>query len=399
MRPADRIDAETYHRDIVPGLLAGERGLMAATGLTALRPLTLVVGDAAWTYRGQDGRLRVEPAEGGADERGDACVCVLSPDAWTDFVTQMRTAAALAIAGDVQVRGGTVLDLFAWEPVLRALYQGIPIFLPTGAALTDREGRPVDLDRAWTLADSDADLAAFFEATGVMRVRGVFSADEVAAFNAEVDRLAAEARVGDDRSWWAATEDGEDVLCRLVYTSERSPLFAAVASDPRLLRLSSLLHDDLVASTDRMEGIPVLLKPPGRLKGLANIPWHTDCGLGGHQIMCPSVAIGVQLTGSSPETGCLEAIAGTHGRTCPPPDQGDLGDLPYMLVPTEPGDVTVHIADVLHASPAPTGEGGRRTLYVTYRPPNLFENVGPGLAMNDLIRSRTADQLEAGLGR
>src|SRR5688500_9934006 len=94
MRPADRIDAETYHRDIVPGLLAGERGHMAATGLDALRPLTLAVGDAAWTYRRQDGRLRVEPAAP-AEER-DACVCVLSPEAWTDFVTQLRTAAALA---------------------------------------------------------------------------------------------------------------------------------------------------------------------------------------------------------------------------------------------------------------------------------------------------------------
>ncbi|MGW0659407.1 phytanoyl-CoA dioxygenase family protein [Streptodolium elevatio] len=397
MHTRDWIDAETYHRDIVPGLLAGERGLLAATGLAGLRPLTLVVGEAAWTYRAVDGRLRVDPAaEAGA---ADACTCLMSPGAWTDFVTQMRTGAALAIAGEVAVRDGTVLDLFAWEPALRALYMGVPIYQPTGAPPTDAAGRPVDLERAWTLADSDADLAAFFDATGVMRVRGVFTADEVAAFNAEVDRLAADARVGDDRSWWAATEDGEDVLCRLVYASERSPLIAELARDPRMLRLSSLLHDDLAASTDRMEGVGVLLKPPGRLKGLANIPWHTDCGLGGHHIMCPSVAIGVQLTGSSPETGCLEAVAGTHGKTCPPPDQGDLADLPYMLIPTDPGDVTVHIADVLHASPAPTGVGGRRTMYVTYHPPSLFENVGPGLAVNDLIRSRSADQLDAGLGR
>lgn len=397
MHARDRIDAETYHRDIVPGLLAGERGPLAATGLAGLRPLTLVVGEAAWTYRALDGRLRVDPAE--ETPADDACTCLMSPDAWTDFVTQMRTGAALAIAGEVEVRDGTVLDLFAWEPALRALYMGIPIYQPTGAPPADGAGRPVDLERAWTLADPDADLAAFFDATGVMRVRGVFTADEVAALNAEVDRLAADARIGDDRSWWAATEDGEDVLCRLVYASERSPLIAEIARDPRMLRLSSLLHDDLAASTDRMEGVGVLLKPPGRLKGLANIPWHTDCGLGGHHIMCPSVAIGVQLTGSSPETGCLEAVAGTHGKTCPPPDQGDLADLPYMLIPTEPGDVTVHIADVLHASPAPTGIGGRRTMYVTYHPPSLFENVGPGLAVNDLIRSRSADQLDAGLGR
>lgn len=398
MRAADPIDAETYHRDIVPGLLAGERGRLAAAGLAGLRPLTLVVDESAWTYRAVDGRLRVDPAGDGVGDAG-RCVVGLAPDAWTDFVTQMRTAAALSIGGAVHVRGGTVLDLFAWEPVLRALYQGTPIYVPTGAPPEDRHGRTVDLDRAWTLDDSDADLAAFFEATGVMRVRGVFSAEEVAALNAEVDRLAAEARVGDDRSWWAADASGSDILCRLVYTTERSERIAALVHDPRMLRLSSLLRDDLAPSVDRMEGVVALLKPPGKLKGLANIPWHTDCGLGGHAVLCPTVAIGVQLTGSTPESGCLEAVAGTHGRTCPAPGPDDLARLPHMLIPTEPGDVTVHIADVLHASPAPTGEGGRRTMYVTYHPPSLFENVGPGLAMNDLIRSRSADQLESGLGR
>ncbi|MCF2528027.1 phytanoyl-CoA dioxygenase family protein [Yinghuangia soli] len=411
MHATDRIDAETYHRDIVPGLLAGTRGTLAAAGLAGLDPLTLVVGDAAWTYRADDGRLRVEPADGESGARdtgtgtaaspdaGKGSVCVLSPDAWTDFVTQLRTAAALAIAGDVEVRRGTVLDLFAWEPALRALYQGIPIYRSTGPTVTDGAGRPVDLERAWTLGDTDADLAAFFEATGVMRVRGVFTAEEIAAFNAEVDRLADLARTDDGRSWWAAAEDGTDILCRMVYANDHSPLIAGLARDPRLLRLSGLLHPDLAACTDRMEGISVLLKPPGRLKGLANIPWHTDCGLGGHQLRCPAVAVGIQLTGSSPENGCLEAIAGTHGKTCPAPEKDDLAGLPHMSVPTDPGDVTVHIADVLHASPPPTGTGGRRTMYVTFYPPSLFETVGKGLAANDLIRSRSASELDASLGR
>ncbi|MYW01455.1 phytanoyl-CoA dioxygenase family protein [Streptomyces sp. SID3343] len=390
----DRIDAETYHRDIVPGLLIGAPGERAAVGLAGLEPLGMRIGDAAWTYRADGARLRI--VEGVADDA--SCVVRLSPDAWTDLVTLLRTAAALAIAGEVRAERGSLLDLFAWEPVLRALYQGIEIYLPSGPQVRDRHGRVVDPAAELTLDHTDAQLADHFDATGVMRVRGVFSAAEIAVFEAEVDRLAAEAVPGDDRSWWAESEHGDAVLCRIVYASERSAPIAALARDPRLVRLATLLHEDLAASTDRMEGISILLKPPGRLKGLANIPWHTDCGLGGHHILCPSVAIGIQLTGSSAETGYLEAIAGSHGRTCPQPAPEAYPNLPYLTVPTEPGDVTVHVADVLHASPAPAGEGGRRTMYVTYHPPTLFEHVGPGEAVNDLIRSRTAGEVEAGLG-
>ncbi|MGC0418560.1 phytanoyl-CoA dioxygenase family protein [Embleya sp. AB8] len=391
----DRIDAETYHRDIVPGLLIGAPGRRAEAGLTGLDPLGLRIGEGAWTYRAHRDRLRIE--EGIAADAG--CVVRLSPDAWTDLVTLLRTAAALAIAGDVHTEHGSVADLFRWEPVLRALYQGIEIYLPHGPQVYDRHGELVDPAAELTLDHPDGELADRFEATGVMRVRGVFTAAEIAALEAEVDRLAAAARPDDDRSWWAENEAGEQVLCRLVYASEHSAPIAALAHDPRLVRLAGLLHDDLAASTDRMEGISVLLKPPGRLKGLANIPWHTDCGLGGHHIMCPSVAIGIQLTGSSAETGYLEAIPGSHGRTCPQPTREDLANVPYVAVPTDPGDVTVHVADVLHASPAPAGVGGRRTMYVTFHPPTLFEQVGPGEAINDLIRSRTAGEVDAGLGR
>jgi ectoine hydroxylase-related dioxygenase (phytanoyl-CoA dioxygenase family) len=185
-----------------------------------------------------------------------------------------------------------------------------------------------------------------------------------------------------------------------VYASEQSPLVAELANDARLRRLVDLTRSDLQASTDRMEGIGVVIKPAGKLRGLANIPWHTDCGLGGHLIQCPSVAIGVQLTDATPETGCFEAIAGTHGASCPVPTPEDLTRWPHLLVPTKAGDVTVHIADLMHASPRPTGDGGRRTMYVSYYPPSLFEHVGPGEAYNDAIRRRTAtDVADALAGR
>jgi len=65
-----------------------------------------------------------------------------------------------------------------------------------------------------------------------------------------------------------------------------------------------------------------------------------------------------------------------------------------VAIDTEPGDVTVHIKDVMHASPEPTGDGAqgmRRTMYVSHYPPSLWDHVGPRQAFNDLVRNRTEE--------
>ena len=372
------LDPVTYHRDTLPKLTVRLNGAAAAAAVADLPPLGVQVDGHAWTYRPDGARIAV--SDGLAADVGP--VLELNSAAWSDLMQLVRTVPALMIAGEVRITaGGPALD--RWERALRTLCHGVPIAEPAAKPL-------VDITRSFTLDDSDEEMSAFLDQIGVMRVREVFSADEIAALNAEVDRLAEAARPGDDRSWWAQREDGSDVLCRLVYASENSRVINALAKDTRLRRLVDLVRSDLRATTDRMEGIGVVIKPAGKLRGLANIPWHTDCGLGGHLIQCPSVAIGVQLTDATPETGCFEAIAGTHGASCPVPTPEDLERWPHLLVPTQAGDVTVHIADLMHASPRPTGEGGRRTMYVSYYPPTLFEHIGSGEAYNDAIRRRTA---------
>jgi hypothetical protein len=68
-----------------------------------------------------------------------------------------------------------------------------------------------------------------------------------------------------------------------------------------------------------------------------------------------------------------------------------LPGVPVVEIDTAPGDVTVHVQDVMHASPRPAGAGGRRTMYTTYYPPTLWEHIGPGEAFNDLVRNRTQE--------
>jgi phage tail protein X len=337
------------------------------------------VGQQALTYRAADGRLL---AEDGVTAGGPAVR--LTAAAWADLVGQVRTVVGLLLSGDLTIERGTFEQVADWEPALKYLHAGIPPYRPERADLGGR-----DPGASLTPADSDSELAAQLRTMGFLHVRGVFSAQEMEAANAEVDRLAALARPGDDASWWVTGEDGDDVLCRLVYATLRSEVLAALESDPRVARFGTLLDPALRVAPDRMEGSAVLLKVPGRTKGLSNIPWHQDCGMGGHAIFCPAVSIGIQLTGSTAATGNLQVVPGSHGQTLHVDWQRRLQDVPVVEVDTAPGDVTVHVQDVMHASPRPTGSGGRRTMYVTHYPPSLWEHIGPGEAYNDLVRNRT----------
>ena len=284
-------------------------------------------------------------------------------------------------------RGGFE-QLADWEPVLRYLHAGIPPYDPSRANFEGRDpgvALPVDTD--------DAELAAQLRTMGFLHVTGVFTADEMAAANREVDRLASLARPGDDQSWWVTNEVGDPALCRLVYVTLRSPVLAALEGDPRFRRLGTLLDPTLAIAPDRMEGTPVLIKVPGKTSGLSNIPWHQDCGTGGHAVFCPAVSVGIQLTGSNAETGNLQVVPGSHGQALRYGWHEDE-TVPVISVDTAPGDVTVHIQDVMHASPRPSGEGQRRTMYVTHYPPALWEHIGPGEALNDLVRNRTEQVAE-----
>ena len=317
---------------------------------------------------------------------GADIVVALDDAAWDDLVAQVRTAINLYLSRCLTFERGGFEGLMRWDPALRLLHAGIPIYDPSRA---DLQGR--DAEATMGLDDSDEELAAQLGTMGYLHLRGVFTAEEMASANAEVDRLAALARPGDDLSWWAVGEDGSEVLCRLIYATLRSEPLRALEQDPRVARLGHLLDPSAWLAADRMEGSPVLIKVPGQTKGLSNIPWHQDCGMGGHAIICPSVTIGIQLTGSSAASGNLQVIPGSHGQTLYYGWEREQAGVPVVSIDTEPGDVTVHVQDVMHASPQPTGGGGRRTFYVTFYPPGLRDHIGPGEAFNDLVRNRLTE--------
>ena len=382
------VDFDDFHSRDLPGRLESAAGRQAIADVRGIGGLAFELpGGRAYTYVPDNDSIAVEAGSARA-----ATVAGLSERGWSDLVQEVRTVPALIYGGDLRIARGDAALLRRWQPALRALYSGMPIYDPARVDLTDRDGRPLELGRSFTLGEETADMAHFFRRAGFLHLRAVFSPAEIAELRAIVDGLQDAARPGDDRSWWAKDATGRQVLCRLVYTGLSSPRIARLAEDARLRRIAALSGFELRPTIDRQEGQGVVIKNPAIVEGLSDLPWHQDCGLGGHPITCPGVAIGIQLEAANAESGQLHFVAGTHGASCHPFADADLARLPHVALDTEPGDCTFHVKDVMHSAPPPTGTGRcRRTLYVSFASPRAFEHIGPGEAYNDIVRRHRSD--------
>jgi ectoine hydroxylase-related dioxygenase (phytanoyl-CoA dioxygenase family) len=382
------IEFEEFHTRTLPERIDAGHGALAGPDVVDAAPIAFRVGERVYTYVPASGTVQIV-----AGDTAAATVVELDARAFSDYANELRTCFGLVYADGAGLARGSYDDWFRWEPAIRALYHGRPLYDPAWV-----DG--VDLRRSFTLDDSDTDLAAFLDVAGFAHVRGVFSADEIAALVAEVERLQAQASPDDGRSWWT-TVDGEPACCRLIYANEQSDRFEALATDWRLERFHRLAGTDLVPEVDCLDGISVVIKQPGADSGLADLPWHQDCGLGGHPVLCPSIAVGIQLDPATAETGQLHFLAGSHRGSAHQLRARDVERLPTLAIETAPGDVTLHYGHVLHAAPPPTGRGlGRRAIYVTATRPETIEFVGPGRGYNDVLfardgRVRSVDELVA----
>jgi hypothetical protein len=395
------VDFEDFHRITLPALIEGGNGALAAPDLAGsvpgggpVGPIAFSVEDGtSFTYIPGAGTVEIWSSDVAADT-----VIELSREAFSDFANELRSCFGLLYAGLAEATRGDYGWFERWEPALRALYHGRPIIDP--AML----GVRTDLDRTFTLDESDDEIRAFLHETGFAHVAGVFTPDEVAALTAEVEAARSAARPDDGRSWWATQADGTEVCCRVIYLGRSSTLFDEIGDDDRLRRLAALGAPGLVAERDCLDGVSVVIKNAEVTAGLSDLPWHRDCGLGGHPVLCPSVAIGIQLDAANAATGQLHFLAGSHRGSSHPVKPGEEARQPTVAVDTEPGDVTVHFGDVLHAAPPPTGTGQcRRAVYVTFARPETLAYVGPGNGYNDVLfehdgQVHNVDELKANAG-
>jgi ectoine hydroxylase-related dioxygenase (phytanoyl-CoA dioxygenase family) len=383
--PFETLDFDQFHTVDLPARLAAGNGALAAADLDGVDPIAFQLDDGrSYTYTPSDDGLTVTPGDDGA-----RTVVALSLADWSDFVWELRSSFALFYADRVTFPRGGFGGLVRWEPALRAAFDGQPIYDLTAPPPVDRE-----LTQSFTLEDSDADIRSFLDATGFIHLRNVFSPDEVEALRAVVDAAVAKARPDDERSWWT-TVDGEEVCNRVNYLNDQSELVAGLGSDPRMRRIGDLSGEPLRDAADRMDGNGVVIKVPGAETGLADLPWHRDCGMGGHSVKCPLLNVGIQLDAANAGSGQLHMIAGSHLGTSRLPTPAEETGLPTVAIDTEPGDVTAHYGHTLHAAPPPGDRqaAGRRALYVTYVPELAFEMIPPGKGYNDVLFTRDSGRI------
>lgn len=365
------VDFDELHRRSFP---PEHHALAARAAVDAgLAPLAFRIPDGrSYTFVPLDDRIAIVAGTEHAETIID-----LPLDDWERFASERWTRYGLLYHGQASYAGGTFRDLADWEPVLRALIDGRPVWSESTVDLPD------DLGQSFALDDDRA--AAFLRRAGYLLVRDVFDATEIDALRDEIERLATDAAREDPTIWWTRGRDGQDMVCQVKYGALRSSLLADLHEDPRVRRILGFAGvDGLLPLLDRNEGTKVIYKRPGASDGMTDLPFHTDCGMGYHPVACPMVLIGVHLDAGTPETGQLHVLPGSHIASTPDPAFADMSTWPVVALSTEPGDCSVHISHTLHAAPPPTGTAltGRRTFYLAFAPPSLFEAVAP---MEDLV--------------
>ena len=283
-----------------------------------------------------------------------------------------------------------------WEPPLRVAFSDQALFdLDHPARIEDEAGCEVDLTKSFTLKDPATETRGYLHRVGFVHLRGVLDAAEIEALKSDVSVALRQARPDDRKSWWT-TVDGREACNRVNYLNDGSPRIAALGADPRFIDIAALGGADLRDAHDRLDGNSVVIKVPGSDGGLADLPWHRDCGMGGHPVKCPMLNVGIQLDAATADTGQLQMIPGSHQGTSRLPNAREAEKHPVVALTTEPGDVTVHFGHTLHTAPPPNDPHapGRRALYLSFVPPLTFEMVGPGQGYNDVLFTRSEGRVQ-----
>jgi hypothetical protein len=239
-------------------------------------------------------------------------------------------------------------------------------------------------------------MAHFLRTTGYLWVRDVFSPQEIAGFLACTEPLRADARKGDRDSWWGRNSRGQEILCRVTRAASQLGL-RPLPSDPRVVGLVSLADETLVLIGEGAEGgISIIFKNPDMVEGLSDLPWHRDCGMGGHAVMCPILIVSVFLSSGGPEAGELRVLPGSWRGSCPYIDANDPRAPRGVSPATAAGDVLLHYGDVMHAAPPPTRndlEHYRTSAVMAFARPGSRPHRGER-NYNDVLLSRDDGQVE-----
>ena len=191
---------------------------------------------------------------------------------------------------------------------------------------------------------------------------------------------------GSTDSWWATVAGGDRRLVRMLAFEKHAPATLALLEE-RLPAIGRIPGEGRNGPWHWRGGFEGLFKPLGVQEGISDVPWHKDCAPGRHSYGCCGLTVGVSVTGGGETSGQLRVIAGSNRALVWPSlyDAAEVLDLPDVALPTETGDVTVHLSCTLHMAQPPT-ERERRVLYTGFG----LEPLDPEAAAAGLAKLRAS---------
>lgn len=364
--PMAPLDPVEFLDHTLPARFAESAELVApGLALLAPRPLVLEVVGREWTLTaGETGEAAVRPGN-----HPDGGHLELTAEQLDDLVHDQVTMMGLWSGGRIDIARTRLGDLQHWGVALRGAVDGVAIHTPGAVALELPDGAPLDLTRSFEAGDDPAEMGRFLEAAGFLHLRGLFTRGEMEQVSRDMDAAAGRYSPEDGRSWWARTGDGESRLVRMQYFDGESDTVAAILADDRFLRLADLTGcGHIPRPHNGANRIEALFKPIGVVEGISDVPWHKDCSLGRHSYECCGMTVGISVTGAGPTSGQLRVVAGSHRALVWPALLQPGLDLPQIDLPTETGDITLHLSCTLHMAQPPTARA-RRVMYTSFTLP------------------------------
>jgi hypothetical protein len=214
--------------------------------------------------------------------------------------------------------------------------------------------------------ETDPQLRAYWT-NGYIALRGLFSPAETAAWGAECDRLLNADFLSKNNIRTPFKHNSGDRPERIDPVVDISPVFAALAKDPRIVDVvAAIFRDKPLLFKDK-----IIFKAPGT----HGYTMHQDQAW---WQLCPAddiLSVSIQIDGANAANGCIEMFPGYHDRLLTPSGlRTNLRPEELALVATSKGEkIETRAGDVLifhslapHQSATNTADVSRRSFYLTY---------------------------------
>lgn len=240
------------------------------------------------------------------------------------------------------------------------------------------------------------EIVEFFTANGFVRIADVFTDQQLAALQVDMERCQRDLLAGllpekcgtvilDDPD---AMVEGEPFAHYVCHATQVSTIADQCAHAPTVVEvIGRLLGPDAWLLDDDRFGVVYQDARPGRDSGYSRIGWHTDWQSGPHLDIWPSVAFTIHLDATSPANGFLRVLPGSHLSGT---DGIPLG---FEKVPGEiavycdHGDVLLHDAHLWHSAARATEDppgGVRRHLRGGW---HGGERLADGHGVDDFVKN------------